>query len=93
MSNTKVAAILRRLDDHAYEQLCAEVARLAEENDRLRAELIKMESCADGWREDAMSLHEQLAEACDGNRGITMAGQLVVTGGTDSPAAQGAHPQ
>lgn len=75
---TTAAAVLRRLDDLAYDQLCAEVARLGEENDRLRRELVHMEFCADGWREDAMSLHEQLATACGGAMGITQTGQLVV---------------
>lgn len=80
-----VPALLRRMDGHALEQLCAEVARLAEmterlaaENDHLRRELADAEDCAEGWREDAMTLHEQLAVANGGMRGITPAGELVI---------------
>ncbi len=75
---TNIAALFARLDDHAYDQLCAEVARLADENDRLRRELARMEDIAEGWREEAMSLHEQLAQAFGGQRGITQSGALVV---------------
>lgn len=70
--------LLHRLDEYAYDQLCAEVARLAEENERLRAELARMEDSAEGWREEAMSLHEQLATAIGGQPGITQTGALVV---------------
>ncbi|AWF64021.1 hypothetical protein [Pseudomonas aeruginosa] len=54
-------ALLRRLDEHAYDQLCAEVARLAEENEHLRTELTRMEECAEGWCNEAQRLHQQLA--------------------------------
>ncbi|HCT8486521.1 TPA: hypothetical protein OUA16_006093, partial [Pseudomonas aeruginosa] len=36
-------ALLQRLDEQAYEQLCIEAARLAEENEYLRTELTRME--------------------------------------------------
>jgi hypothetical protein len=84
MSNPTIAALMRRLDNIAYDQLCAEVARLGEENERLRRELSWAVSCADNWREDAMNLHEQLALACGGSRGITQSGELVVHGGTNA---------
>ncbi|EPO8089462.1 hypothetical protein [Pseudomonas aeruginosa] len=71
-------ALLRRLDEQAYDQLCAEAARLAEANERLRGELACMEACAEGWREEAMNLHEQLAQALGGQCGITQSGALVV---------------
>lgn len=70
--------LLRRLDEHALEQLCQEVTRLDEENTRLRTELTRMEENAESWREDAMSLHEQLAMALDGMPGINQSGALVV---------------
>jgi len=73
-----IAALLRRLDEHALEQLCQEVKRLDEENARLRNELARMEESAEGWREDALSLHQQLAAALGGRRGITPSGALVV---------------
>lgn len=71
-------ALLHRLDEQAYEQLCAEAARLAEVNDQLRAELARMESYAEGWREEALELQQQLAEVLGGQCGITKSGSLVV---------------
>ncbi|HFS0796827.1 TPA: hypothetical protein ACHY0D_003403 [Pseudomonas aeruginosa] len=71
-------ALLRRLDEHAYDQLCAEVARLAEENELLRTELTRMEECAEGWCNEAQHLHQQLAEATGGQAAITRSGALVV---------------
>jgi len=73
-----IAALLRRLEEHAYDQLCAEVARLAEENECLRSELVRMEDNAEGWREEAISLHDQLAAALGGQPGINQSGALVV---------------
>ncbi|MFI8609492.1 hypothetical protein ACIGFL_14395 [Pseudomonas sp. NPDC077649] len=75
---TNIVALLRRLDEQALEQLCQEVTRLDEENASLRTELARMEDNAEGWREEAMSLHEQLATALGGQPGITQAGALVV---------------
>ncbi|HBO4355072.1 TPA: hypothetical protein L4U31_002829 [Pseudomonas aeruginosa] len=71
-------ALLRRLDQHALEQLCAEVARLGEENEHLRTELTRMEECAEGWCDQAQSLHQQLAVATGGQAAITQSGDLVV---------------
>lgn len=73
-----IRALLRRLDEQALEQLCQEVTRLDEENARLRAELARMEESAEGWRDEAMSLHEQLAIALGGQPGINQSGALVV---------------
>lgn len=82
--HVNVSTLLHRLDEQAYEQLCAEVVRLAEVTERLERELIEMESCADGWREDAMALHDQLAAATGGTRGITLSGELVVVAQHDA---------
>lgn len=71
-------ALLRRLDEKAYEQLCIEAARLAEENEYLRTELTRMEECAEGWCNEAQHLHQQLAEATGGQAAITQSGALVV---------------
>jgi len=73
-----IAALLRRLDEHAYDQLCAEVARLAEENEYLHSELSRMEECAEGWCNEAQRLHQQLADATGGQAAITPSGALVV---------------
>lgn len=79
MSKTiNLQALLRRMDEHALAQLCQEVTRLDDENARLRAELTRMEENAEGWREEAMSLHEQLATALGGQRAINQAGALVI---------------
>ncbi|MBH9327797.1 hypothetical protein I5K72_30270 [Pseudomonas aeruginosa] len=69
-------ALLRRLDEQAYEQLCVEAARLAEENEHLRTELTRMEECAEGWCNEAQHLHQQLAEAPGGPAAITQSGAL-----------------
>ena len=45
---------------------------------RLRADLARMEENAEGWRDEAMSLHEQLATALGGQPGINQSGALVV---------------
>ncbi len=74
----EIRTLLARLDAQALEQLCQEVTRLDEENARLRADLARMEENAEGWREDAMSLHEQLATALGGQPGINQSGALVV---------------
>lgn len=71
-------ALLRRLDEHALEQLCQEVTRLAEENEYLRTELTRMEECAEGWCDQAQSLHQKLAVATGGQAAITQSGDLVV---------------
>ncbi|MBG6540734.1 hypothetical protein I5I52_31025 [Pseudomonas aeruginosa] len=71
-------ALLRRLDEQAYEQLCVEAARLAEENEHLRTELTRMEECAEGWCNEAQHLHQQRAEATGGQAAITQSGALVV---------------
>jgi hypothetical protein len=71
------AALFRRLDNLAYEQLCAEAARLVEENEHLRIELSRAEDDAEHWHTQAMRLQE---EACaDGSHapGLTQSGALV----------------
>lgn len=72
-----LAAIARRLDAIALQQLREVCVRLAAENDQLRQELQWAEHAAESWRDDALRLME---EACaDGTRqpGITQAGALV----------------
>jgi len=69
--------ILQRWDRIAYSQLCERAARLAEENDELRIRLAHEEGTAEFWREEAMRLHEELAETTGTARGITQAGHLV----------------
>lgn len=79
MSNAiDIRTLLASLDAQALEQLCQEVVRLDEENARLRADLARMEENAEGWRDEAMSLHEQLATALGGQPGINQTGALVV---------------
>lgn len=49
-------SLLRRLDALASNQLCAEIARLANENTLLREQLEWTERCAESWRDDALRL-------------------------------------
>lgn len=49
-------SLLRRLDALASSQLCAELARLANENTLLREQLEWTERCAESWRDDALQL-------------------------------------
>lgn len=70
--------ILRKWDAIAAAQLC-EAARLqAEEIDRLRSDIRAADAWADGWRDDAERLQQQLAAVTHGQPGITQSGQLVV---------------
>ena len=79
-----VPALLRRLDDQAYEQLVVEAARLAgenerlaEENERLRVELVWADQAAESWRDDALRMMEERCAATGERPGITITGQLV----------------
>ncbi len=78
MSARTASAIWRRLDRLAFSQLCAEAARLAVENDRLREQLSLAEDAAQSWQEDAVDLQQALSEATGGRPGITRDGTLVV---------------
>lgn len=55
-------ALMRRLDARAAQQLCAEVARLENENARLREQLEWTERCAESWRDNALRLMEAPCE-------------------------------
>ena len=71
-------SIQRRWDAIALDQLRAEAARLAVENEELRHQLVLAEDDAESWRRDAAEMHLQLCEATHGEPGITMDGALVV---------------
>ena len=71
------AGILRRWDGIAHEQLCAEAARLAEENERLREQLAWAEEAAESWRDDALRMMEEACAASGKRPGITISGALV----------------
>lgn len=79
------AAIARRLDRIALEQLRAAVARLAGqvdqlriENSALRIELERADIAAESWRTDALSMQEELCSSRGGRPGVTIDGRLVV---------------
>ena len=76
-----LSAIQRRLDAIALQQLRAECARLAAENDQLRDEVYWAEQAAESWREDAMRLLAEACEATGGTPGLTIDGALVVAPG------------
>lgn len=80
-----LAALRRRLDEHALEQLRATAAAQSEqidslqaENTHLRCQLDQTEQWCDGWREDALRFQQQLCERTGGQPGMTMPGALVV---------------
>lgn len=78
MTDQALARIQRRLDAIALDQLRAEAARLAAENDDLRNRLAWAEDDAESWRRDATEMHLQLCELHVGQPGITQDGRLVV---------------
>ncbi|WP_339829434.1 hypothetical protein [uncultured Arenimonas sp.] len=55
--------IAARLDRLALDQLRAEAARLAEENERLWAELQRAESAAGFWQDNALAMQRDLEDA------------------------------
>lgn len=75
---TDLKKLQRRLDALALEQLRAEAARLAAENDELRTQLAWAEDDAESWRRDATEMHLQLCELQCAKPGITVDGALVV---------------
>ncbi|PWB28876.1 hypothetical protein DCO49_03990 [Stenotrophomonas sp. SPM] len=79
-------AVFRRLDREALSQLCAEVARLAVENEELRQQLWLAEDAACAWQEDAMNLQQVLCQATGGHPGLTVDGALVVVPSGEAPA-------
>lgn len=80
----RVSTLLRRLDDAAYEQICEQAARLADENERLRRELSFAIGDADSWREDALRMMEELCAATHAKPGLTAAGALVTVPVTEA---------
>jgi hypothetical protein len=74
----RLGVLERRLNAQAYPVLCAELVRLAAENERLRAALVQAEDCAEGWREDAMAALDCAARAGGGAPGLTLDGRLVL---------------
>ncbi len=73
----QIAALLRRFDQAAFEQLCEQAARLADENERLRRELSFALGDAESWREDALRMMEELCAATNARPGLTVTGALV----------------
>lgn len=78
MAAASLRTLARRFDALAVDQLRAEVARLAAENEQLRDRLAAAEQNAESWARDATEMHLQLCEAHLGLPGITQSGQLVV---------------
>lgn len=82
MNEQRIRTIFRRWDRIAAHQLVEAAARLAEENDRLRAQVRLAEDAAESWRDDALRLMEDACAQGDRHPGITPGGSLLL-----SPAA------
>lgn len=80
MTSTSLAALARRLDALALDQLRAECARLAAENETLRDHLVLAEERADFWCREAMHLQQELCQQRHAHPGITPTGHLVLVG-------------
>lgn len=86
----RAETILIRLDKVAYQQMAAELLRLAAENERLQRELDRAEAhaarnfaawqeaeeSAEHWREDAFKFQTALCERDGGQPAIDPAGRL-----------------
>lgn len=77
----QLQALKRRFDRDALDQLRAEVARLAAENDRLRNEVIYFEDLAESWRGDAIEFQIALCKRNGSSPGIDVDGHLRVVAG------------
>ena len=80
-----IAALRRRLDEQALDQLRTIAARQSEQIDALRAEnaslqvqLDQAETWCDAWRDDAMRFQMALCERDDGQPAMRMDGSLAV---------------
>lgn len=71
--------IRRRWDSAALDQIAQTARTQGEEIAELRARLEAAEDAAEFWREQAMELQQQLADATGGAPGLTSSGQLVIT--------------
>lgn len=78
----RLRALQRRLHAQTFELLLAEVEHLATENEELRSQLSRAEASLDFWHDQAIELHQQAAEVCNGAPGLTMDGRLIVAGAT-----------
>lgn len=75
--SASVARIAARLDRLALDQLRAEAARLAAENESLREKLYWAEQAAESWREDAIAALDERCARTGEVQGLTMSGHLV----------------
>lgn len=72
------AALRRRLDAQALDQLREVAAAQAEEIDGLREQLADAVQAAESWRDDALDMQLELCRLRKGQPGITQGGRLVV---------------
>ena len=75
-------AIQRKLDRWELEHLRKLAAMQADQIEDLQQRLESAESWAESWRQEALQLHTDLADAVGGARGITQTGKLIVVGFT-----------
>lgn len=81
-----LAALQRRLDAIALDQLRAIASAQAQEIDQLRERLWRAEEDANFWNREATELHLEMCELTGGSPGMTITGALVVV-----PNAEAAH--
>lgn len=74
---SSVASLASRLDRFALDQLRAECARLAAENERLRDDYHRAAADADWWRDEAIRMQDAFCDETGATPGLTIAGHLV----------------
>lgn len=79
MTDQLLTRLQRRLDACALCQLRAEAARLATENEALRARVAYLEDNAEFWSREATDMHLQLCEVRGARPAIDQTGRLVVS--------------
>ena len=71
-------AIQSKLDRWELEHLRLLAAQQAEQIEELQRRVLWAEDCAERWRDDALDLHQQLADSTGSIRGLTPTGKLVI---------------
>lgn len=84
---TATASIQRRFERWELDHLRTLAAQQAEEIEDLKWRLSSAEDCADRWRDDALTLQNELADSAGGAPGLTMDGRLAVVAPNEASVA------